>query len=276
MPCRKLKVIWEIGAKGEIGPQKILNGHEVQTITSYLFRTGGDATPQSLHGMNDLFSQGTNPRSPGFIFADCDEECTPLSRLKELELTNPEELLRVHPYIGGEEVNQQPSQEPSRFIIFLDDIEEEAGLAAFPALATIVREKVKPGRDVLSANPNNDKLRRRWWAYHASRAEFYSRLRTRPRVLVNTQVSNHVTFSFQPPNRIFSLTLNVYDLWTVATFAILQSRIHEVWARFLGSHMKDDLRYTPSPLTTCHRRLDLARTLAVAMCGLPAPLIFRG
>ena len=30
------------------------------------------------------------------------------------------------------------------------------------------------------------------------------------------------------------------------------------------------------PLTTCHRRLDLARTLAVAMCGLPAPLIFRG
>ena len=30
------------------------------------------------------------------------------------------------------------------------------------------------------------------------------------------------------------------------------------------------------PLTTCHRCLDLARTLAVAMCGLPAPLIFRG
>ena len=33
---------------------------------------------------------------------------------------------------------------------------------------------------------------------------------------------------------------------------------------------------TAPPLTTCHRCLDLARTLAVAMCGLPAPLIFRG
>jgi hypothetical protein len=29
-------------------------------------------------------------------------------------------------------------------------------------------------------------------------------------------------------------------------FAILQSRIHESWARFFGSSLKDDLRYTPS------------------------------
>ena len=29
-------------------------------------------------------------------------------------------------------------------------------------------------------------------------------------------------------------------------FAILQSRIHEIWARFFGSSMKDDPRYTPS------------------------------
>jgi hypothetical protein len=29
-----------------------------------------------------------------------------------------------------------------------------------------------------------------------------------------------------------------------ADFAVIQSRIHETWARFLGSSMKDDLRYT--------------------------------
>jgi len=29
-------------------------------------------------------------------------------------------------------------------------------------------------------------------------------------------------------------------------FCVLQSRVHEVWARFFASSMKDDLRYTPS------------------------------
>ena len=33
---------------------------------------------------------------------------------------------------------------------------------------------------------------------------------------------------------------------TYAAFAVLQSRPHEVWARFFGSSLKDDLRYTPS------------------------------
>ncbi|MFZ2103788.1 MAG: type IIL restriction-modification enzyme MmeI, partial [Roseiarcus sp.] len=31
-----------------------------------------------------------------------------------------------------------------------------------------------------------------------------------------------------------------------APFAVLQSRVHEIWARFFSSSMKDDLRYAPS------------------------------
>ena len=31
-----------------------------------------------------------------------------------------------------------------------------------------------------------------------------------------------------------------------AAFCALQSRPHEIWARFFGSSLKDDLRYTPS------------------------------
>src|SRR5262249_5803508 len=33
---------------------------------------------------------------------------------------------------------------------------------------------------------------------------------------------------------------------TCAAFCALQSRPHEVWARFFASSMKDDMRYTPS------------------------------
>jgi len=41
------------------------------------------------------------------------------------------------------------------------------------------------------------------------------------------------------------LTL-VISLSSFSAFASLQSRVHEIFARFFGSSMKDDLRYTPS------------------------------
>ena len=45
---------------------------------------------------------------------------------------------------------------------------------------------------------------------------------------------------------VFAESLVVLPLDTHAAFCALQSRPHELWARFFGSSMKDDLRYTPS------------------------------
>ena len=233
-------------AKAILCDSHCLDNRPVSSITSYLLPTGGDEVPASLIGQNEMFSQGTNPRSPGFVFDDSDDECSPVAEIQRIRQSSPSEIMRIYPYIGGEEINQSPKQEPSRYIIFLDDVDSEDDLEAFPELARIVRAKVKPGRDKLSNNPNNDKLRRRWWVYHAARDDFYARIRGKSRVLVNSQVSNKVIFAFQPSDRIFSLTLNIYDLGSYHAFATLQSGVHDVWARLLGSHMKNDLRYTPS------------------------------
>jgi hypothetical protein len=45
---------------------------------------------------------------------------------------------------------------------------------------------------------------------------------------------------------VYANSLDVFPLSTYAAFCALQSRSHETWARFFGSSMKDDLRYTPS------------------------------
>ena len=66
------------------------------------------------------------------------------------------------------------------------------------------------------------------------------------RLLVNCQVGPHMAFAFQPSTYQFSLTLNVFSLSKYRDFCVLQSRAHEIWARFFGSSMKDDLRYTTS------------------------------
>ncbi len=49
-----------------------------------------------------------------------------------------------------------------------------------------------------------------------------------------------------PASMVFSEQLVVFPVPTHAAFCALQARPHEIWARFFGSSMKDDLRYTPS------------------------------
>ena len=45
---------------------------------------------------------------------------------------------------------------------------------------------------------------------------------------------------------VYSSTLAIVSFPTHAAFCMLQSRPHELWARFFGSSLKDHLRYTPS------------------------------
>jgi len=45
---------------------------------------------------------------------------------------------------------------------------------------------------------------------------------------------------------VFSERLVVVVSSSLGTFAVLQSRMHDVWARLFGSTLKDDLLYTPS------------------------------
>jgi hypothetical protein len=53
-------------------------------------------------------------------------------------------------------------------------------------------------------------------------------------------------FSLLPANVIFANAIVATTFDGFAPFAVLQSRIHELWARFFSSSMKDDLRYAPS------------------------------
>lgn len=61
-----------------------------------------------------------------------------------------------------------------------------------------------------------------------------------------SRVGQHGAFAFLPGDMVYSDSLIVFPLDSHAAFCSLQSRPHEIWARFFGSSMKDDLRYTPS------------------------------
>ena len=62
----------------------------------------------------------------------------------------------------------------------------------------------------------------------------------------NCGAAPHVAVARMKTGSVFASTLAIFSFSNLSPFAVLQSRVHEVWARFFSSSMKDDLRYTPS------------------------------
>ena len=114
--------------------------------------------------------------------------------------------------------------------------------ADWPELLPIVEEKVKPDRLA-----QNDKgARERWWHFIRPRPELHAAIEGLARVLALSRHSQHAGLAFLPGESVYSDACIVLPFDTWAAFCTLQSRPHEIWARFFGSSMKDDLRYTPS------------------------------
>jgi len=66
------------------------------------------------------------------------------------------------------------------------------------------------------------------------------------RIIAAARVGPHLSFAMLPTGMIYADSLYVFTLSTFSAFSALQGRSHEIWARFFGSSLKDDLRYTPS------------------------------
>ena len=112
----------------------------------------------------------------------------------------------------------------------------------WPDTLAIVETKVKPTR----MTDNRESYRRYWWQYAEKRLELTSALIGLERVLVISRVGQQVVFAFLANSSVFAESLIVFPFETHAAFCALQSRPHEIWARFFASSLEDRLRYTPS------------------------------
>ena len=115
----------------------------------------------------------------------------------------------------------------------------------WPQLLQIVEEKVRPIR----LKSKRDKYKRIWWQFAERAVELRKKIQSeklKSVIAINCGASPHAAFAFLPTGMIYSHTLAVAANDSVGLFSVLQSRVHEIWARFMSSSMKDDLRYTPS------------------------------
>jgi hypothetical protein len=231
--------------KAEFSGQRLLDGREAPTITAYLFHAGGHEDPLRLRANAGKSFQGSIVLGMGFTFDDTDTKgvANSLANMERLIAADPANGEVIFPYIGGEEVNDSPTHAHRRYVIDFFDRSEAECRTRWPMLMDIVEEKVKPERLV----QKDAGAKSKWWHFIRPRPELHAAITGLDRVLVtNCGATPHLSLAFEPADMVFANTLAVFSLDICAAFCALQCRPHEVWARFMGSSMKDDLRYTPS------------------------------
>jgi len=230
--------------KGKCTGPKRFDDRDVEAITAFLFHRGGHDDPARLAANTGKAFVGSYVLGMGFTFDDTDTKgvATPLTEmhfLMEKDQCNQEVIF---PYIGGEEVNTSPIHAHHRYVINFSERSEEECRQRWPDLMAIVEVKVRPARQSQGSivNPNH------WWMFARPASNLIDASSGLAKVLVIARVGQQGSFTFLPSGTVFSEQLIVFPVDTHAAFCTLQSRPHEIWARFFGSSMKDDLRYTPS------------------------------
>jgi hypothetical protein len=114
-------------------------------------------------------------------------------------------------------------------------------LAKIPLVLQFLEERVRPD---LLARGEISKSTEQWW--HFRRPSLGLRAASRlGRLIAVAQTSNAYGFIFTPGTSILSHKAIGFHSDRYAVFALLQSRVHQVWALFHGSTMKDDPVYAP-------------------------------
>lgn len=232
-------------ARGSVQAETRLDGRVVKRITAFLFHAGGNEDPSRLKANASKSFQGTIVLGKGFVFEGDDEgPITSLAAMNQLVAAHPKSQERIRPYIGGEEVNESPTHTHRRYVIDMGEMSEEE-TSEWPALIAHLSQTVKPDRLKKDAK-KYPRMVYEWWKFWNPRVELYSSIQDLEKVLVIPRVSQHSGFTFLPTGMVYSEQLIVFSLNTYAEFAMVQSRVHEIWARFFASSLEDRLRYTPT------------------------------
>lgn len=227
-----------------------LDGRPVRRISAYLVEGDLDVSPASLVENRKPAGSGVYILGMGFTFDDSPESkgASPLAEKDRLLELYPAYAAVVHPYIGGEEINGDPTHAFRRYVIDLGDLDEHQARSEYPHLMDIIEEKVRPAR----SKDNRDAYRNNWWKFAERRPNIISSLSRLDRYIACSRVSPHLAMALIESNVVASEATVIFPFDSFAAFSCLQGRCHEVWARFFSSSMKDDLRYGASDAYRTH------------------------
>ena len=210
-----------------------LDGQAVEMISPFFEDTDDGGDPIDIQENANQVYQGSISLGDGFLLTNNEAEalCRKSPNYKDV-------IFRL---INGQELNSEPDQSPGRSIVnFRDWTEDKARNYEEPF--AIVENKVKPER-LLQKDAGG---REYWWRFLRPRTELYGKIARLPRCFAAAATTKYLNFSAAPTNLVFTHALFIFttDRWD--HYAVVQSTIHEVWARKYSGALETRLRYSPS------------------------------
>jgi hypothetical protein len=263
-----------------VATHPVLDGRPVRRISAYLVEGDLDTSPAALTANSRKAFQGSIVLGMGFTFDDAAAAkgaAESLATMQALIDKDPRNGERIFPYIGGEEINTNPRHAHHRYVIDFADFplrrepmakswyamtpsEREDILsdgivppdypdsvaADWPDLLNIVERLVKPERQKLGDNADARRRKKSWWLFGRAPRSLYTTIASKQRIMVVSRVTEHLGIAKLRSHQVFADRLVIFAFESMAAFAAIQSRIHELWARGFSATMEDRLLYAPS------------------------------
>jgi len=145
----------------------------------------------------------------------------------------------LRPWANGMDVTRRLSD---TWIIDFGWTMTEAEAAYFSAPYAYAVVNVQPVR----ATNKREVYAREWWRHVEARQGMHRALKGLPRFIVTPTIAKHRLFAWMCQPTLPDHQLIVIARDDDATFGILHSRSHQLWALALGTALEDRPRYTPS------------------------------
>jgi hypothetical protein len=212
----------------------LLDGEKVQAIDGALEKDIQLGRPVKLKALKGRFSQGQDLMGRGFEL-DADER-------KALLAEDPTCADVIFPLYNGQDLNTMPVLSPRRWAIYFRDWPEAKARAYGPAFRR-VEELVKPYRDSLTGQIHQDCF----WKFWDLRPNLVREFQAKQYVLAISQNTKHLSVSRVPTRAVYNLKVKILFFEGFRELAVLQSSIHDVWARWCsGTLGASTLSYSTS------------------------------
>lgn len=193
------------------------------------------SSPEKLHQNLSLLFKGNDFAGDGFIITEEEKD-----ELISKNLKNNEVIFKL---FNGRDLNDSCLQLTDRYIInFFDwDIEQAK---KYEEPFSIVEQRCKPHREKFEpVNSWNIFVREHWWLFGAYRVGLQNKLKSINNCFVTSVVTKYLNFTLFDTDVIFSNAIYVLALEEYYYYSILQSSMHNEWARKYSSSLETRLRY---------------------------------
>jgi len=148
----------------------------------------------------------------------------------------------IFPYLVGEDINRNPSQKASKWVInFFDWPLDQASI--YSDCLNILLEKVKPEREKVKRAVYRDL----WWQFAEKQRGLYDSIRPLSRVLIAARVTKYINFVFVDNGQVYNEKTVIACFDKYIYFALLQSCFHDHWVRTFTSTLGTaGINYSPT------------------------------